>query len=285
VPFNESTEAPQSTIVGVFAIAANGSVTLSNTVGYSAVQACDQTTPSELTPIPFFVHPTQKWLYLFMGSSYGPPCSGQPSEAQLFTINSDGTLTSPGAPSILPLYATNGYALTGSPDGTLLFLMTKQNPENGIIYASGIEQSTGGFGLGLAYSYPMAGAIPVLSTGGLAVDSTSTCLYSSAGTFLIQDGTITALDSSSSPYTGGTSLLASPSLPFIFAQTIPQASNPFFLSDQVNSDGSLTPAPCSPCTFAGSGVVFERRCTDSDQSRDVDSAGRPHHGRGGGADG
>jgi hypothetical protein len=256
VPFNESTGAPQSTIVDVFAVAANGSLTLSNTFAYSAVQACDNTTPAQLTPIQFFVHPTQKWLYLFMGSSFGPPCSGQPSEIQQFTINSDGTITSPGPPSILPLYATNGYALTGSPDGTLLFLMTKPEPENGIIYASGIDQITGGIGFVLAYRYPMSGPNPVLSTGGLAVDSTSTYLYSSAGTFLIQDGTITALVSISSPYTAGASLLASPSLPFIFAQTSAPDSNPVFLSDQVNSDGSLTPAPGSPYAIAGSGVVL-----------------------------
>jgi Lactonase, 7-bladed beta-propeller len=174
VPFNESTEAPQSTIVDVFAVAANGSLTLSNTFAYSAVQACDDMTPAQLTPIQFLVHPTQKWLYLFMGSSFGPPCSGQPSEVQQSTINLAGTLTSPGAPNILPLYATNGYALTGSPDGTLLFLMTKPNPQNGIIYASGIDQSTGGIGFVLAYSYPLAGAIPILSIGGLSVDSTST---------------------------------------------------------------------------------------------------------------
>jgi hypothetical protein len=255
VPFNESTEAPQSTIVDVFAVAANGSLTLSNTFAYSAIQACDDMTPAPLTPIQFFVHPTQKWLYLFMGSSYGPPCSGQPSEVQMFTINSDGTLTSPGPPSILPLYATNGYALTGSPDGTLLFLMTKQNTENGIIYASGIDQTNGGFGFALAYSYPFLGNLPVLSTGGLAVDSTSTYLYSSAGTFLIQDGTITALDSVSTPYTAGASLLTSPSLPFIFAQTSAPDSNPVFLSDQVNSDGSLTPAPGSPYTLSGFGAL------------------------------
>jgi hypothetical protein len=96
---------------------------------------------------------------------------------------------------------------------------------------------------------------PVLSTGGLAVDSTSTYLYSSVGTFLIQDGTITALDSISSPYTGGSSLLASPSLPFIFAQAVEQTT-PDFLSDQVNSDGSLTPAPGLPYTFSGSGMVL-----------------------------
>jgi Lactonase, 7-bladed beta-propeller len=173
VPFNESTEAPQSTIVDVFAVAANGSLTLGNTFAYSAVQACDHMTPAQLTPVQFFVHPTQKWLCLFMSSSFGPPCSGQPSEVQQFTINSDGTLTSPGVPSMLPLYATNGYALTGSPDVTLLFLMTEPNPQNGIIDASGIDQSTGGIGFVPAYSYPLAGATPILSTGGLALHSTS----------------------------------------------------------------------------------------------------------------
>lgn len=286
VPFNESTEAPQSTIVDVFAVASNGSLTLNNTFAYSAVEACDPPTPAELTPIQFFVHPTQKWLYLFMGSSYGPPCSGQPSEVQQFTINSDGTLTAPGTPSILPLYATNGYALTGSPDGTLLFLMTKQNTENGIIYASGIDQTNGGFGFALAYSYPFLGNLPVLSTGGLAVDSTSTYLYSSAGTFLIQDGTITALDSISSPYTSGASLLASPSLPFIFAQTSAPDSNPFFFE---------RPSEQRRFAHARSGLAvhilgprsFERRYTDSHQSRDVDSAGQPdrHRGRCGWANG
>jgi hypothetical protein len=134
--------------------------------------------------------------------------------------------------------------------------MTEQNPENGIIYASGIDQSTGNIFFTLVYSYPsgIGSVTPVLSTGGLAVDWNSTYLFSSAGTVQIQDGTITALDSISSPYTAGASLLASPSLPSIFAQATGSASE--FLSDKVNSDGSLTPAPGSPYTFSGPGLVL-----------------------------
>jgi Lactonase, 7-bladed beta-propeller/Divergent InlB B-repeat domain/Abnormal spindle-like microcephaly-assoc'd, ASPM-SPD-2-Hydin len=254
VPGNSSTPTPtpKSAILDAFAIAAGGSLTLSNSFAYSAVEACNPPTAANLFPVQLYVHPTQKWLYLFMGSVFGEPCSGQPSEVQPFTINSDGTLT-PGTLDILPLYATSGYVLTGSPDGTLLFLMT--NPlEGAIIYASGIDQSTGDVSFALAGSYP-PGPTPVLSTGGLAVDSTSTYLYSSAGTFQIQDGTLTALDSSASPYTGGASLLASPSLPLIFAQAVTQSGGDF-LSDQVNSDGSLTPAPGSPYAFLGSGMVL-----------------------------
>lgn len=191
-----------------------------------------------------------------MGSSWGPPCSGQPSEVQPYVINSDGTLTA-GTLDILPLYATQGYAMTGSPDGSLLFLMTRANTEGGIIYSSGIDQSTGNVSFVLAYSYSFLGETPVLSTGGLAVDSTSTYLYSSAGTFLIQDGAISLLTSITSPYTGGASLLASPSLPFIFAQTADTGLGPSqFLSDEVNSDGSLTPAPGSPYTFDGFNVAL-----------------------------
>ncbi|MFZ0884904.1 MAG: choice-of-anchor D domain-containing protein, partial [Candidatus Acidiferrales bacterium] len=213
-------------------------------------------TPAALFPVQLYVHPTQKWLYLFMGSVFGPPCSGQPSEVQPFTINSDGTLT-PGSLDILPLYGTSGYALTGSPDGTQLFLMTNPQGNGGIIYAGVVDRSTGDVGFGLAGFYPAAGPMPVLSTGGLAVDSTSTYLYSSAGNFQMQDGTLTAIDSSSSPYTGGALLLASPSLPFIFAspQLYEQPVNTL-LSDQVNSDGSLTPAPGSPYAFSGNGMVL-----------------------------
>jgi hypothetical protein len=151
VPANETLpdETPQSTILDVFAIAADGSLTVSTTFPYIAVEFSDQTTPAPATPIQLLVHPTQKWFYLFMASSFGPPCSGQPSEVQPFTINSEGTLTA-GTVDILPLYATSGYALTGSPDGTLRFLMTKQNPEDGIIYASGIDQSTGNISFALA---------------------------------------------------------------------------------------------------------------------------------------
>ncbi|MGB8685200.1 MAG: beta-propeller fold lactonase family protein [Candidatus Binatus sp.] len=148
VPVSQATGAPQSTILDVFTIAANGSLVLSNTFAYSAVEVCDPPTPAQLMPIQLFVHPTQKWLYLFMGSTYGPGCSGQPSEVQPFTINSDGTLA-PGTLDILPLYGTGGYALTGSPDGSILFLMTTQNPQNGIIYASGIDQRTGDISFGL----------------------------------------------------------------------------------------------------------------------------------------
>ncbi len=248
------TPTPESTILDVFAVAADGSLTLSNTFAYSAVEACNPPTPALLFPVQLYVHPTQKWLYLFMGSVYGPPCSGQPSEVQPFTINSDGTLT-PETLDILPLYATNGYALTGSPDGTLLFLMTKQNPEEGIIYASAIDQSTGDVDFTLAGSYPPNGPMPALSTGGLAVDSTSTYLYSSAGTFQIQDGAVTLLGSISSPYTVGASLLASPSLPLIFAEAVTSGGSNF-LSDLVNGDGSLTPAPGSPYTISGGGMVL-----------------------------
>jgi hypothetical protein len=104
VPANTSLPAPttKSTIVDVLAIAASGALTSSNTFAYSTVEFCDQTTPAPLWPVQWFVHPTQKWLYLFMGSSYGPPCSGQPPEVRLFTINSDGTLT-PRTLNVLPL--------------------------------------------------------------------------------------------------------------------------------------------------------------------------------------
>ena len=94
----------------MFAVAADGSLTLSNTFAYSAVEACNPPTPAALFPVQLYVHPTQKWLYLFMGSVFGPPCSGQPSEVQPFTINSDGTLT-PGTLDILPLYATTDMRL------------------------------------------------------------------------------------------------------------------------------------------------------------------------------
>lgn len=256
VPPNSSLPTPtrQSTILDVFAIAADGSLTLSNTFAYSAVEICDPPTSAPLFPVQLYVHPTQKWLYLFMGSLYGQPCSGQPSEVQPFTINSDGTLT-PGTLDILPLYATSGYALTGSPDGTLLFLMTNPN-EGAIIFASAIDRSTGDVDFAVAGWVSSNGPMPVLSTGGLAVDSTSTYLYSSAGTFLIQDGTTTLTDNTV-PYLTGVSLLASPSLPFIFSA--PQEDDypvDSFVSDQVNSDGSLTPAPGSPYAFTDLGMVL-----------------------------
>jgi len=104
VPADTSLPTPtsQSTILDVFAIAAGGSLTLSSTFAYSAVEFSEQTTPAPLTPVQLSVHPTQKWRYLFMSSFYGPPCSGQPSEVQPFAINSDGTLT-PGTVNVLPL--------------------------------------------------------------------------------------------------------------------------------------------------------------------------------------
>ncbi|MFZ0882600.1 MAG: beta-propeller fold lactonase family protein, partial [Candidatus Acidiferrales bacterium] len=80
-----SRTATESAILDVFAVAADGSLTLSNTFAYSAVEACNPPTPAALFPVQLYVHPTQKWLYLFMGSVFGPPCSGQPSEVQPFT--------------------------------------------------------------------------------------------------------------------------------------------------------------------------------------------------------
>ncbi len=89
----ESSDVPPSTIVDVFAIAADGSLSLNNEFTFSAVEFCAPPTPARLTPVQFYIHPTQKSLFLFMGSSFGSPCSGQPSEVQPFTIDSDGTLT------------------------------------------------------------------------------------------------------------------------------------------------------------------------------------------------
>jgi len=61
VPANENLpdELPQSTILDVFAVAADGSLTLSATFPYIAVEICDQTTPAPATPIQLLVHPTQ----------------------------------------------------------------------------------------------------------------------------------------------------------------------------------------------------------------------------------
>jgi hypothetical protein len=221
-----------------------------------------------LTSVQFFVYLTQKWLYLFMDSSFGEPCSGQPSEVQPFTINSDGTLTA-GTLDILPLYATQGDALTGSPDGSLLFLMTKQNPTSGIIYTSAIDQGTGDINFVRAYFYPPFSNMPVPSTGGLAVDSTSTYLYSSAGTFLIQDGTINALASISSPYTGGASLLASGSLAFIFAEPTVESGSEIF--ERQGKQRWFAHARLRLAVrILGRRKGFERRCSDSHQSCTVD---------------
>jgi hypothetical protein len=257
VPSNNSGEntVPESTIVDVFAIGSDGSLTLTTTFPFSAVVACDNTIPTSLTPVQFYIHPTQRFLYLFMQSSYGPPCSGQPSEVQPFTINSDGTLT-PGAVDILPLYATDGYALVGTPDGSVMFLMTKLNTNYGFIYQSQVDSSTGDIDFGLVYSATNFDQ-PVMSPGGLAVDSTSSYLYSSAGSFQIQDGTLTAIDDSTNPFTGGGSLLASPTLPLLFGVVLFAPENqvgPFY-SEQVNSNGSLTPAPGSPYNFTSPGVL------------------------------
>jgi hypothetical protein len=258
VPSNNSGEnqGPESTIVDVFAIGSDGSLTLTTTFPFSAVVACGENTiPTTLTPVQFYIHPTRKFLYLFMQSSYGPPCSGQPSEVQPFTINSDGTLT-PGAVDILPLYATDGYALVGTPDGSVMFLMTKLNTNYGFIYQSQVDSSTGDIGFGLVYSATDFDQ-PVMSPGGLAVDSTSSYLYSSAGSFQIQDGTLTAIDDSTNPFTSGGSLLASPTLPLLFGVVLSAPENqvgPFY-SEQVDGDGSLTPAPGSPYNFTSPGIL------------------------------
>jgi hypothetical protein len=256
VPANSSGEnvVPPSTIVDEFAVGSGGSLTLTTTYPFSAIVACDNTTPALLTPVQFYIHPTQKFLYLFMQSSYGPPCSGQPSEVQAFTINSDGTLT-PGTLDILPLYATYGYALTGTPDGSLLFLTTKINPNYGFIYQSSVNPATGDINFGLVYSSTDFQE-PILSPGGLAVDSTSSYLYSSAGSFRIQDGALTAIDDSTNPFTGGGSLFASPTLPLLFGVVLAPVNQigPFY-SEVVNSDGSLTPAPGSPYNFSSTGIL------------------------------
>jgi hypothetical protein len=46
----------------VFAIADDGSLTLSTTFPYIAVEICGDTTPAPATPVQLLVHPTQKWL-------------------------------------------------------------------------------------------------------------------------------------------------------------------------------------------------------------------------------
>ncbi len=258
--FDES-GVPPSTIVDVFAIAADGSLSLNNEFTFSAVEFCDPPTPAPLTPVQFYIHPTQKSLFLFMSSYFGSPCSGQPSEVQPFTINSDGTLTA-GTVVILPTYATSGYALTGSPDGSLLYLMTNPFPvENTIIYGGGIDPTTLDPSFGSAYSYPSSSQPPytqppVLSSGALAIDSTSTYLYSSAGTFLIQDGGLTLIDSSTNPFLNGGGIVASTTAPLIFGWTTTGSNN--FVVALVNSDGSLTQAPGSPYAISGGSIVLSQ---------------------------
>ena len=254
----EGSAVPPSTIVDVFAIAADGSLSLNNEFTLSAVEACNPPTPAPLNPIQFYIHPTQKSLFLFMGSVFGPPCSGQPSEVQPFTINSDGTLT-PQSVQILPLYATSGYALTGSPDGTLLYLMTNPFPvSNTIIYGGGLDPNTLDPSFGPAYSFPSPSQPPftpppVLSPGALAIDSTSTYLYSSAGTFLIQNGGLTLIDSSTTPILTGGAIVASTTAPLIFG-----VSTAGLVSALVNSDGSLTPAPGTPYAISATSIVLSQ---------------------------
>ena len=148
--------------------------------------------------------------------------------------------------------------------------MAYPNGNGGIIYAGVVDRSTGDVGFGLAGFYPAAGPMPVLSTGGLAVDSTSTYLYSSAGNFQMQDGTLTAIQQLEPVHRGR------------LAAGFSVASVHFCLTATVRTTGEYIierPGEQRWIAHARSGVTvrilgqrngFERRYTDSHQSRDVD---------------
>jgi hypothetical protein len=242
---------PASTIVDVVAIAANGSLILNNEFTYSGVETCDGTTPAMLTPAQFFVHPTQKYLYLLMASSFGPPCSGQASEVEVFTINSDGTLTA-GPLDVLPLYATSAHALTGSPDGSILFITTNLNPGGEFLYSGAIDPTSGVAAFGPESGASITNGDTILT--GLAVDSSSTYLYSGAGTFFMQDGAVTAIASSTNPFVNAGPILASPADPLIFGPIDAPQSGTSFFAGRVNSDGSLAPVTGSPYAIPASGA-------------------------------
>jgi uncharacterized repeat protein (TIGR02543 family) len=230
------------TLVDVLAIAADGSLSVANTFTITPPNTCSPSQPTYATPVGMYLHPAQKWLYVFMSvlsNDSNVACTSQPEAIQQFTIQTDGTLAL-GAFGALPANSSNAAAITGSPDGSAIFLLNGSTyPANKIAFALEVYQGTGAANVYNEFDY--TGDLPLVGArGGAAVDSTSTYLYTPMGTFTFANGIIAPGQLGGNIFANG-SELSSPALPLIFGS--PATG---LVSELVNTDGSLTAAPGSP---------------------------------------
>ena len=134
------------------------------------------------------------------------------------------------------------------PDGSILFLTTTANLQAGVIYASPVDPTTGDVGFAVAYHYPSFNPPP--SNGhALAVDSTSSYLFTGYGTLQIQDGALTLPASDPNPFPDDATLLASPSAPILFRRLRAAVASQATRSTRRMERSPLRPAPRTPPRF------------------------------------
>jgi hypothetical protein len=242
-PVQGQPDAQPEALLDVLAIADDGSLTVSNTIPVAAPSYCPTYAPQGPTaPVGVYLHPTRNWFYLLVnvGPSTGRYTCDETAEIQQFTILSDDTLLTGGLLSGTP--ASVGAGISGSPDGTVVFVSDGTSP-TGLVNIDIVDHDSGGFSGGGNYIY--TGSAPLGNGPGAAVDSTSTYFYTPSGTFTFANGVIGALHVGANVFDSSTEL-ASPVWPFIFAASTTTGLN----AEQVNTDGSLAAAPGSPTAVA-----------------------------------
>jgi uncharacterized repeat protein (TIGR02543 family) len=230
--------------IDVFSIAADGTPTVLNT--YTLTPAVE---------VGLFLHPTGAWLYNYVWHNPGPPDSGLPSYVQQYNVNADGTLTAGPAVS-LEEFSSPGLSLTGSPDGTFVFVGHGMVATSTIAFLDAFAVNSVTGNLGEASTFSGENLLPQVgpSSGTLAVDSTSTYVYTNAGGFTFPNGILTPLSPLTPTLNNASLVVAAPTSPFLFA-----ALNDTLATELVNGDGTLTAAPGAPTALveglAVTGVV------------------------------
>ena len=195
--------------VDVFSVAADGTLTIANTIPIPDPDYCNSDLMASTTPVAFDVHPAQKWIYVSMSAheAGGSLCTGEPSAIQQLIINADGTL-SDGQLYVLGTYSTPVSGFASSPDGTQLFMLggLSLTPFLNAIAINPVSGQLNG-----SSDYTTSGSY----NGALAVDWSSSYLYNSTfGTFSISDGNLQLL--SNPPPQAPTGLATSSIVPFLF---------------------------------------------------------------------
>lgn len=230
--------ATPSALIDVFSIGPDGTPTVINSY-----------TISPGRPVGLVLHPTGARLYAYVWYNPGDNDSGQPSSIQEYDVNADGTLTAQ-PPFDLGAFSSPGLSLTGSDDGAYLFAghgMNGSVPSVAFLDAFFVNSVNGNLSLVSTFG-PSNSPFPVgPQADTLAVESSSTYLFTNAGGFTFTNGILAALPTLTTALASASTLIASPTSPFLFTQLNNQAAGnvqPNMLTAElVNVDGSLTAAP------------------------------------------
>ena len=223
-----------SAVVDVFSIGTDGTAMLVNSY------------PLPLFVTGAFLHPTGLYLYVY-GEVFDTPRN---SVIEQFDVGPSGTLIDEG-PAPLEEFSIEPYSITGNAAGTFLFAWHGQlGSHESFIDTLSVDPVDGTIStLAIFDAGPFEGSVG--SGLNLGTDPTGSFLYSPAGaSYSISNGILTQLqpNDNTSP-SGPPAQIVSPTSPFLF-QSGENVDSQFLISDQIQTDGSLTPAPGSPYPFA-----------------------------------